>query len=222
MKKFELNELKGLNLDGHLVVDTRSPEKFLDGFIKGSVSIPFDEQFLHTLQELVEDDMPVIFIPDIADESAVVRAAKGTGLNNLAGWLHGGFDAWQNNGGKIDMLIGIDTDEFAIDYQFDEFYLVDVRSKEEFATEHVEDAENLPLTDLESFLAELDIEQSYYLYGNTPAEATTAASLFKKNGFSRVRVVNATYEQIKLSGVSIFVQKQKEKSAPRLPGADPR
>ena len=213
MQKFEWEELKALDLSGYAIVDARKPEIFTDGFIEDSVSIPFGDNFIDSLQELISADIRVIIVADEVNIPAIVKAVKGSGANNVAGYLAGGYEAWISGGNKFDMLISIDPDEFAIDYQFDEFYLVDVRDKEDFEKGHVEDAENIALIDLEPLLIEMETKDSYYLYGNTAAEATTAASLLKRNGFDRVRPVAADYEAIKATGIPLFAPKKKGNSS---------
>jgi len=209
MQKFEWNELNALDLSGYAIVDARKPEIFTDGFIEDSVSIPFGDNFIDSLQELISADIKVIVVAGESDIPAIVKTVKGSGLSNIVGYLAGGFDAWLKASNKFDMLIGIDPDEFAIDYQFDEFYLVDVRDKDDFEKGHVEDAENIALIDLEPLLIEMETKDIYYLYGNTAAEAMTAASLLKRNGFERVRPVAADYAAIKATGIPLFAPKKK-------------
>jgi len=160
--------------------------------------------------------MKVLVVADEADIVALVKAVKGSGMSNIAGYLAGGYDAWANDGNKFDMLISIDADEFAIDYQFDEFYLVDVRDKDDFEKGHVEDAENIALIDLEPLLIEMETQDMYYLYGETADSAVTAASLLKKNGFQRVRPVAAGYNTFKEAGIPLFAPKKKGNSSSKL------
>ncbi|MFN8321416.1 MAG: hypothetical protein U0T74_02040 [Chitinophagales bacterium] len=208
MKKISLQHFSELVSTGHLVVDTRKPEVFCDGFIVESISIPFSESFIDAFQELVEDSQPVLII---ADEEQIDQLSKIFRLHtqdNVGGYLEGGYEAWREAGKKIDMLIGVEADEFAIDYNFDEFYLVDVRTAEEYQAEHVEDAENIALIDLERVLIDLDEPGNYYVYGNTIPETTTAGSIFKRNGFDRVRIVLSDYTSLRESGVSFYKPKK--------------
>ncbi len=209
MQKFELNDFKALDHSGYALVDARQPEIFTEGFIEESVSIPFGDNFINSLQELISTDTKVLIIADDADIAAIVKAVKSSGIDNVAGYLAGGFNAWQNGENRFDMLISIDAGEFAIDYQFDEFYLIDIREKGDFEKEHVEDAENIALADLEAILVEMSDKDSYYLYGETAADAVTAGSLLKRNGFNRVRPVAASYQDIVASGVPLFKPKKK-------------
>jgi hydroxyacylglutathione hydrolase len=212
MRRIEISEFKQLESANLLLIDTRKPEIFLEGFIKGSISIPFNEAFLTSLAEIIEDEHRVVLIAEEDEVVAVEKIMAPAAIANIEGILQGGYKAWINQGGKYNMLIGIEPDEFAIDYQFDEFYLIDLRAKEEFEKAHVEDAENIPLVDLPPLIAELDIADSYYVYGDTMEQAVTAGSLFKRFGFERVRTVTAGFEAIKASGIPVFTQKKKGKN----------
>ncbi len=211
MQAFDAGRFKGLIEEGFTVIDTRNPEEFCDGFIEESISIPFDENFVDNYDELTQPGQRIVLITEPDNTTNVFRALKAAAIDSAEGYLEGGFAAWQDAGNDVDMLIPIDESEFAIDYNFDEFYLVDVRSKEDFAKEHPEDAENIELNDLEQILIELDNKESYYVYGNTVTEAVTAGSIFKRTGFNRVRVVAASYDAIKQAGIPLFVQKKKDK-----------
>ena len=212
MQKFELSEFQAMDLKGYVIADIRKPETFAEGFIDDSVSVPFDDNFIDTLQEVVSADMKVLLITDEANVVPLTKAVKGSGISNIKGYLAGGFEAWRNAGNKFDMLITIDADEFAIDYQFDEFYLIDLRDKEDFEKGHVEDAENITLADIEPLLIEMEAQDMYYLYGETAAHAVTAASLLKRNGFQRLRAVAAGYDTLEAAGVPMFKPKKKSNS----------
>lgn len=211
MQAFDASRFKGLIEEGYTVIDTRNPEAFSDGFIEESISIPFDDNFVDNYDELTQPGQRIILITESENTMPVFRALKAAAIESAEGYLEGGFAAWQNAGYDIDLLICIDADEFAMDFNYDEFYLVDVRTKEEFAKEHPEDAENIALNDLEQLLIELDTNDSYYVYGNNVTEAVTAGSIFKRTGFNRVRVVAAPYDVIKQTGIPLFVQKKKDK-----------
>ncbi len=208
MKKLSVQQFSELVSAGHLVVDTRKPEVFCDGFVDESISVPFSESFIDAFQELVEDSQPVLIIADAEHVDPLSKIFRLHTQDNVGGYLEGGYEAWRDAGKKIDMLIGVEPDEFAIDYNFDEFYLVDVRPADEYEAEHLEDSENIALIDLEQVLVDLDEPGNYYVYGNTIAETTTAGSIVKRNGFDRVRIVLSYYAGLRESGVPLYKPKK--------------
>ncbi len=217
MQKLELKEFKQLLEKNTIVVDTRPSTEFAEGFIEKSLSAPFNENFLQTLYELVDSEQKIVLIVQEAEAKSISDIVRNAALTNVVGFLDGGYEQWKKSGGKINMLITIEPDEFAIDYQFDEFYLVDVRSKEEFEKEHVEDSENISLDDLQQMVLELDAQQSYYVYADSLDGAITAGSLFKRYGVERIRAIAALYTEIHASGVPLVKQKKKDKTSQNYP-----
>ena len=222
MKELSLDDFKAANAKNNsVIVDSRAPEIFSEGFIVESLSIFLDDNFLSRLHDLIADEQEIIFVCDEGQVAEIDKIVRGAGLTNLVGYLSGGFATWKNSERAVDVLIAIDADEFAMDYQFDEFYLVDVRPIEEFEKEHVEDAESIALTDLVQILAQLEASQSFYIYGSTAAEAVMAGSIFKQYGFQRIRVLTDAYSSLKSTRIPYFVQKKKDKPGPPLPNVGP-
>ena len=217
MQKLELKAFKQLLEQGAIIVDTRPSAEFAEGFIEKSLSAPFNQNFLQTLDELVDSELKIMMVATADDIKNISDIVRNAALTNVVGFLDGGYEQWKNSGGKINMLITIEADEFAIDYQFDEFYLVDVRAKEEFEKEHVEDSENISLDDLQQMVLELDAQQSYYVYADSLAGAITAGSLFKRYGVERIRAIAAPYSEIHASGVPLVKQKKKDKTSQNSP-----
>lgn len=195
---------------GGLVLDLRPAEVFLDGFVPGSIYLPYNDKFFAILDALCETEDAIILVADNAAQQAEIEqrvAAMPT--DSIKGFLKDGFAAWANSE-KIDLIIGIEADEFAMDYQYDEFILIDLRSKEQFDEERIEDSESVLPEELLAYLIELDETQSYYLYSNNADEALNAASLFKRSGFQRVRPVLADYETIKSLGFPLVKAKKQK------------
>jgi rhodanese-related sulfurtransferase len=210
MKFLEPAEFLSLSSQGHVIVDTRKPEVFVDGFYSGSISIPFDDDFVANFQELVDSDQAVVLVAEEADAAAIFKKVKAAGLLNVQGILKGEFNEASIDNKLRDMIITIDAEELNIDYRFDEFFLVDVRTAEEFKEEHLEYAENIELADLESLVIDLEAAGSYYVYAGNIRDAVTAGSIFKLAGFDLIKVVADTYENIKATGIPLIVQNKKQ------------
>lgn len=210
MQAWQVADFERLGGEGYTIIDVRSAEDLFAGIIPGSISVQAGEGFLERLAEVLEDEEKFLLVTSEEQRPALERLVKGSGLSTYSGYLQGGYDAWVEAGKPIDVLIIIEADELKMDYQFDEFYLIDVRTPEEFAEERLEDAENVALADLVQALTTLDANQSYYVYGAKSADALTAGSLFKRAGFERVRIVADDYEQIKQAGIPLY-KKKKEK-----------
>lgn len=215
MQTIGINEFRQLNTEGVWVIDTRSSENFCNGFIKRAVSVPFDENFKHVLSELIEDGQSLLLIADIEIADAVTETLK-TALNyKLLGILCAPKDSWELSSKETDLLITIDVEEFAIDYNYDEFFLIDVRDADQYLEEHLEYAQNIALNDLEQTLIDMETSGSYYICAANFREAVTAGSVFKQNGFERVRVIQADFLEFRNTKLP-FVKKKKEKTNSRF------
>ena len=215
MNGIELDEFLSLADNGYVVVDVRQPQIFSQGFLKDAISISNQENFIHVFHELIESDWKVLLIADENEIPFLSKKISSAGITIMHAFLKGEFEPSKIPVKYLDMLITIDAEELRLDYRFDEFYLVDVRSKEEFEIEHLEHAENITLNDLEQLIIDLDIMQSYYVYAGSVAEAVTAGSLFKRYGFNRVKVVTDSFDIIKATGISV-VRNKKEKSSEKF------
>jgi hydroxyacylglutathione hydrolase len=209
MNLLELSAFESAWDTGAIIIDTRNSIAFTDGFVEDSISLPFTDTFLETFNNLVEPEDHILVIAEEKDITEIDKTLKKSGFFNIKGYLKGGFATWKDAGKPIDLLITVDAEEFAIDYNFDEFYLVDVRDAEAFEEEHLEFAENIGFIDLNHLLPELETDERYYVYGNTVEEAVSAGSMFKKYGLINTRSVVAPYSDIKTTSIPLVGKKKK-------------
>jgi rhodanese-related sulfurtransferase len=180
-----------------IVIDTRSHFDFALGHLPASINIFFPENFFELWNLLVNDDSKVVLITDKDMELVLEKNILKTGFQGLVGILEGGFPAWKKTfPNKVDLIIDVSPEEFRIDYQFDEFHLIDVRTEDQFELCHIEDAENFPIADLIHTIADVAIHLPIYIYGASYSEAVLAASIFKYYEINNVRVVNDGFERI--------------------------
>jgi hydroxyacylglutathione hydrolase len=191
MQQLTLQQTQELIDEGTLLIDTRTPELFADSYPESAINISWGPGFLTVFQTVVEDDQPVIIIAD--DAIPVIREIAKTGFGGVRGYI----DIATSVGLQKDLLVAIDADEFKIDYNFDEFYLVDVRSEEAFAAEHLEDSTNIALDDVEALTQDLSIDMNIYIIADNANNAMTGASIFKRNDFDIIRAVLADFNEFR-------------------------
>lgn len=182
------------------VLDTRRATTFTTGFIPGSVSIGLEGRFAEWAGVILSFEKPILLIAEKGlEKEAVIRLAR-VGFSVIEGYLEGGFDAWQNAGEKIDMIIDIEPDELAMDIPYDEnLVVVDVRRETEFGDGHITNAVNIPLDELTDpvNLASFEDNQNIYIHCASGYRSVIACSLFKKQGIHNIRNVLGGYAQIK-------------------------
>ncbi|MGN6804068.1 MAG: rhodanese-like domain-containing protein, partial [Ginsengibacter sp.] len=195
-----LKEFKQKIQEDAIILDTREPEAFSNGFIPGSIFIGLGGRFAEWAGSLLPFDKPILLITEEGkEEEAVVRLAR-VGFENVEGFLRGGFDAWKKAGEKTDMIINVEADELAMDIPFDDrLTVLDVRKFSEFADGHVKDAMNLPLAEMNDVaqIAQLEEDQNIYIHCGGGYRSIIAASLLKRQGYHNLRNVLGGWDKIK-------------------------
>lgn len=194
-----------------ILLDTRRSELFVAGFVPGSVSIGLDGRFAEWAGSILPFNKPIVLVTSPGEEKeSVIRLAR-VGFDKVKGYLEGGFDAWQQAGEPIDMIIDVEPDELAMDIPFDENLIVlDVRRETEFADGHVKDAINIPLQDLADpgSMALIEERHNLYVHCGGGYRSIIAASLLKRQGIHNLRNVTGGWGKIKdQKGIEIVKEK---------------
>jgi hydroxyacylglutathione hydrolase len=182
------------------ILDTRHATIFTQGFVPTSISIGLEGRFAEWAGSLLPFDKTILLVTEIGKEKeTVVRLAR-VGFEKFAGYLDGGFEAWQNANERIDMVIDVDADELAMDLPFDEnAVVVDVRKETEYADGHIAEALNIPLLELldPASMADFEDNQNIYLHCAGGYRSVIAASLIKQQGIHNIRNVLGGWSTIK-------------------------
>jgi hydroxyacylglutathione hydrolase len=208
LKPLSIEAFKELIGDENTIcLDTRVSEEFTEGFIPGSINIGLDGRFAEWAGSLLPFDKPFVLITEPGKEKeSVVRLAR-VGFAQMCGYLDGGFETWRNSGERIDLIVNIDADEFAIDLPFDpKLKVVDVRRETEFADGHVAGARNIPLETLTDpgTMAEFVDTDNIYIHCAGGYRSIIATSLFKRQGIHNMHNIKGGWDAIKkLDGLEI-------------------
>jgi hydroxyacylglutathione hydrolase len=195
-----------------LILDTRSKDVFIEGFIPGSVFIGLEGRFAEWAGSLLPFDKPMIIVSEIGKEKEAIIRLSRVGFSNVIGYVDGGFEAWKKSGKEIDMIINVEPDELAMDIPFDEkLVVVDVRKPTEFAEGHVKKAVSIPLEEMNNpvNLADFEEDQNIYVHCQGGYRSVIASSLLKRQGIHNIRNVLGGY---KLIAEQKNIQTEKESS----------
>ena len=199
LKTLSIEEVKRAIADDVLILDTRSKDVFIDGFIPGSVFIGLEGRFAEWAGSLLPFDKPMIIVSEIGKEKeAIVRLSR-VGFSNVIGYIEGGYEAWKNLGEESDMIINVEPDELAMDIPFDEKLVVlDVRKPTEFAEGHVKNAVNIPLEEMNhpANLSDFEEDQNIYVHCQGGYRSVIASTMLKRQGIHNIRNVTGGYKQI--------------------------
>ena len=192
------------------ILDTRHANTFTMGFIPGSISIGLEGRFAEWAGALLPFDETILLVTDEGkEEETIVRLAR-VGFDKVAGYLNGGFEAWNNAGERVDMIIDVEADELAMDLPFDDnLVVVDVRKETEFADGHVKDAVNLPLGEINDpgLIANIEERDNLYVHCQSGYRSIIASSILKRQGFHNLRNVVGGFNKIKEQKIEIVKEK---------------
>ena len=192
------------NETGAVILDVRTEEEFAKGHIPGSIFIGLDGDFAPWVGDLIKDVMQPILIIAHEDrvEEAIIRLSR-VGFDKTIGYLKGGFEAWKKAAKEYDMVTSISSEKFKEELNATEKTpkIVDVRKESEFISEHVVNAINIPLSELNSHLSELPQTEIFYVHCEGGYRSMIAASIFKNRGLHNLIDIKGGYNAIKETGI---------------------
>jgi hydroxyacylglutathione hydrolase len=181
-----------------LVLDTREPSKFKDGFIPGSWNIGLDGSFAVWAGTLIKDMRQRILLiaEDGREEEAVTRLAR-VGYDNCLGYLRGGFEAWQSRGLEIDIIPQVTASELATIREQKNVTILDIRKKSEFSSEHVLGAVNAPLDYIEESIRSINENDEYFAHCAGGYRSMIFTSILRAKGYQNLVNVEGGLTAIK-------------------------
>ncbi|MCX2720329.1 MBL fold metallo-hydrolase [Lentiprolixibacter aurantiacus] len=185
-----------------LMLDTRTPMDFARGFIPNSINIGLKGNFAQWVGEMIPDIKQQILLITYPgqEEEAITRLSR-VGYDHTIGYLEGGFDAWKKAGKEYETVGRIDVNEFEETYKREKPVVIDIRKKSEFDSEHVVDAINVPLNDINENLSRFPKDKSFVLYCAGGYRSMVAASILKQRGWDNFVDVIEGFDEIKKTSV---------------------
>jgi len=189
------------NETGALVLDTRDPQTFAQGFVPNSINIGIDGQFALWVGAMITDiKQEILLVTDEGREEEVVTRLARVGYDYTIGYLKGGFNAWKNAGKEVDTIKSVTVDELAEITQKSELNILDVRKKSEYLSEHIIDAENAPLDFINDSMAQIDKNKTYYVHCAGGYRSMIFNSILRARGFDNLIDVKSGFKALKESG----------------------
>lgn len=192
------------NETGAVMLDTRRQSDFAKGHIPGSIFIGIDGSFAPWVGDLIKDvQQPILLIADQDRVEEVITRLSRVGFDNTLGYLKGGFEAWKKASKEYDMVTSIPATDFkqAEKDSQNDLKVYDVRKQSEFLSEHVLDANNTPLSELNDHLAEYPDNETFYVHCAGGYRSMIAASILKSRGIHNLIDVQGGFKAIKEAGV---------------------
>jgi rhodanese-related sulfurtransferase len=196
-----LDEFKQEVANGALILDVRTQDEFVKGFIPNSLFIGLNGTFAVWAGALIEDikQRIVLVAPEGKEEEAVTRLAR-VGYDEAVGFLQGGIQAWD---GKLNTIPSISAEDLASCWLAnEETTIVDVRKPSEYQAEHVENALFYPLDYINGDLNKLNKNKTYYVHCAGGYRSVIAISILMQNGYTNLINIEGGYNAIAKTNIA--------------------
>jgi hydroxyacylglutathione hydrolase len=186
-----------------LLLDTRNPSEFKQGFIPGAINIGLNGQFAPWAGTLISDlSQPILLITDTGKEEETVIRLSRVGIDHVIGYLKGGFQSWIEADKPSDRINAITPKEF-LNHLTKDAVIIDVRKTSEYENGHLETSVNLPLDYINDWTLELDKNKTYYIHCAGGYRSVITESILKSRNINNIIDIEGGYSAIEkeLNGV---------------------
>ncbi len=192
------------NETGAIVLDVRHESDFVKGHIPRSIFIGLVGDFAPWVGALIADiKQPILLVTPEGKEIETVTRLSRVGFDNTLGYLKGGFEAWKKDAREYDAITSISADAFAKIIKESKVPVFDVRKESEYVSEHIENAQNVPLSFLNDHLAEFPKDKTFYVHCLGGYRSVIASSILKSRGIHNLIDVAGGYTDIKKTDVPV-------------------
>lgn len=186
------------------ILDVRHQHDFAKGHIPGSIFVGIDGAFAPWVGALIKDiNQPILLItPPERLEETIIRLSR-VGFDQVLGYLQGGVESWKKAQKETATIDAVDAEQLAELMNSSKISVIDVRKELEYQSEHLVDAINLPLDNLENHLSTLEINNDYYIHCAGGYRSIIAISMLKANGIHNLIDVLGGFNAIKKTNASL-------------------
>ncbi|MGA9511697.1 MAG: MBL fold metallo-hydrolase [Candidatus Sulfotelmatobacter sp.] len=204
----EPREVKAVLAQGGIALDVRPGEEFAAWHVPGSVNIALSGQFASWAGALLGLAARPVLITE--SEQAVAEARMRLariGLENAAGYLKGGIDAWRNAGLPLAELPQITVEVLSRQLHGAGVQVLDVRREREWEEGHIEVATWWPLDNFKVSPPEIDRAVPIAVHCKGGYRSMIACSLLQRAGFQNVINVVGGFDAWQAAKLPISVEK---------------
>ena len=180
-----------------LILDTRSNQVFYKGFIPQSINIGLDGDFAPWVGALIMNvKQPLLLVTEVGMEEEAVTRLSRVGFDNIIGHLKGGFNAWLQSGKEADVVNRITSQQFATNVQIGTDKVIDIRKETEYAAEHVSEAFNRPLSNINDWVKDINPEEHFFIHCAGGYRSMIASSILQARGYRNFTEVAGGFKAI--------------------------
>ena len=197
--RLTITQLLSARDGGTKVVDTRDPQFFATGHLRGSVNVGLAGRYAEYAGSVISPDEDVVVVVESGHElEAKIRLAR-IGYDRVVGWFP--VEDLADVPAEVERASRLTAGEFLA--RRDEvagLQVVDVRGEGEWNVNHLDGARNIPVAQLRRRLGELDASTPTVVYCAGGYRSSIAASVLRAHGFRDVSDVLGGFEAVLQAG----------------------
>lgn len=190
-----LQEFKeGLSREGkNIILDLRDQKQFGQGHIPGSYSLGLSPKINQWGPWILDYNTPIFLVgatdfggPEMEE---AYRSLLRVGLNDVQGYLEGGFQTWETHETRIQTFRELEPDELHDELHSDTPpFLLDVRTDDEYRESHIPGALNIMVGQLPERLDEIQQEwhQKIITICSSGYRSALAGSILLREGYENI------------------------------------
>ena len=165
-----------------VVLDVRHENDFVKSHIPNSIFIGIQGNFAPWVGSMLRDVKQKLLLvtPEGREEEVITRLSR-VGFDHVLGYLKDGIDAWEKVGFETDSIHSISPEEFANKLN-SKSIVVDTRKTSEFQAEHVQNAVNIPLDNINENFQSVPKGDDFFLHCAGGYRSVIMASILKSRG----------------------------------------
>jgi hydroxyacylglutathione hydrolase len=190
------------NEDDVVVLDVRHENDFVKAHIPNSIFIGIQGNFAPWVGSLLRDvnQKLILVIPEGREEETITRLSR-VGFDHVLCYLKGGIEAWAAAGFETDSIHSISPEEFASQLNSGSI-VIDARKPGEYEAEHVENAINLPLDNVNENFQSVPKGDDFFLHCAGGYRSVIMASILKSRGIHNIINIEKGMSGIKQTGIT--------------------
>jgi len=190
-----LDEFKQLIKNGAVILDTRVADEYEKAHVPNSINIGTNGQFAIWAATLLDYKRPTLLIAEDTTENEVITRLARVGIENITGYLQGGYTTWASANEPESTISSIEPEEMR-GYMDKGWKVLDVRKPGEFETGHIKGAKTLHLQILEENIDNIDKETPWLIHCAGGYRSMMAATILRNHGFINIHNVHKGWSAI--------------------------
>ncbi len=179
-------EVRRMQSEGAIVLDTRPVMEFAVAHVPGSIHIGLSGQYASWAARILGLDKQIILVGEDADQlrESQLRLAR-VGIENVRAYLEDGITGWISGGYELDYIPQISVQEFSdlLEKEKDHIAILDVRERGEVEAGAMPNSIRIPLGQLQARTAELDPNKLVVVHCKGGYRSSIATSILRRAGF---------------------------------------